>query len=366
MQSQLELAKAVRHNCDVSDAWHAGSFSICGLALRLRDLYKWEHGLEPWVENDPAEILQWIEGRENLWEMLADDELVNLTLNGIDYHPFDTDAINATLNSQHLLYGALYAQRLKPMFFLGNIEAHRMVNGLPVIVVGRELARDLMTVPAINLDGSIIVRKTAARFHLWDQIVYIKKSGRPALNFALAQLGVQSSRTEALRSILPRVLEAQMETYVYHEIGEVRQESFDRDQWRQIIAAHPQTTVELLARASKDLLADTHPNGPLHHIIQTRNKTGLALYTAFCDGLLRELFPEIRRAFAAFTENSNWNLIAEAVASGHQSGQRWAEIVIHYHRQGHERGDEGWARGKIENRLKKQLSSNKAQSGSDA
>ena len=62
------LIRQVLQNCDISDAYHSGLYSICGLALRLRDLYKWEQGLDPWDERDSSEILDWIESKENKWE----------------------------------------------------------------------------------------------------------------------------------------------------------------------------------------------------------------------------------------------------------------------------------------------------------
>jgi hypothetical protein len=33
------LIRQIQRNCDISDAQHGGVFSVCGLALRLRDLY---------------------------------------------------------------------------------------------------------------------------------------------------------------------------------------------------------------------------------------------------------------------------------------------------------------------------------------
>ena len=39
------MTEQVLRNCHISYARHAGLYSICGLALRLRDLYKWEMGL---------------------------------------------------------------------------------------------------------------------------------------------------------------------------------------------------------------------------------------------------------------------------------------------------------------------------------
>ena len=47
-----DITDQVLENCDIADARHAGLYSICGLALRLRDFYKLENRLSPWVEND--------------------------------------------------------------------------------------------------------------------------------------------------------------------------------------------------------------------------------------------------------------------------------------------------------------------------
>ncbi|MEJ2658563.1 MAG: hypothetical protein P8012_15455 [Desulfobacterales bacterium] len=44
-----DIADQVLFNCNITDSQHAGLYSICGLALRLRDLYKWENRLEPWT-----------------------------------------------------------------------------------------------------------------------------------------------------------------------------------------------------------------------------------------------------------------------------------------------------------------------------
>ena len=72
-----DISRQVLHNCDISDAYHAGMFSICGLALRLRDLYKWEKGLPAWEESDSAKVLEWIEAKENKWEWLQPENPEN-------------------------------------------------------------------------------------------------------------------------------------------------------------------------------------------------------------------------------------------------------------------------------------------------
>ena len=66
-----DIKNQVLHNCAVSDSRHVGLYSICGLAMRLRDLYKWEKGLAPWIEKDSRDILTWIGDKEGIWEQLA-------------------------------------------------------------------------------------------------------------------------------------------------------------------------------------------------------------------------------------------------------------------------------------------------------
>jgi hypothetical protein len=36
------IVRQVKRNCRISDFHHAGLYSVCGLALCLRDLYTWE------------------------------------------------------------------------------------------------------------------------------------------------------------------------------------------------------------------------------------------------------------------------------------------------------------------------------------
>ena len=67
-------------NCAISDARHVGLFSVCGLALRLRDLYKWENRLEPWVEEESSKLLNWIGQKEDAWDGLLDREFAPLIL----------------------------------------------------------------------------------------------------------------------------------------------------------------------------------------------------------------------------------------------------------------------------------------------
>jgi len=186
---------------------------------------------------------------------------------------------------------------------------------------------------------------------LWDQIIYIKESGRHALRFAMENCGLKEGDPKELQQGLATIFDAQRETYIYHEIGELRDRVFDRDIWREVIAAYPHTPVELLARAVKDLLADTNDAGALAHIIREGKEASLGFYVAFIDGLAKENFPELRAAFQEFTETGNWQLIDQAVAHGHHRARKQATFIMETYLKGKEKNDKEWAKAEIENRL---------------
>jgi hypothetical protein len=352
LMSKIEtITRQVLHNCDISDAQHAGLYSTCGLALRLRDLYKWEHGLNPWEEKDTSEILDWIGEKEALWEKLADAKHTHVTIQGKNYDLFDTAAINAVLEPRGVFYGAGYAFSLKPTFFLAEIENKSQNNGYTVYTLGRELARDLLTLPALTQGQQILLRTDSARLFLWDQMIYIKKSGLPALQFALEHCGLKKQSPETMQQHLPLILEAQKNNYVYHEIGELSDASFDPIIWRELLAAFPHSPVELLARGLKDLLADTHPNGTLQYLVANRKLAGLGFYAAFLDGMLKELFPQLRNAFNDFTKTRNWRIIKDAAVEGRQHAKQAASEMIELFQTGKKKKQLRWAKEQIEQRL---------------
>ena len=339
MLNTEKLIKTVRKNCEISDSHHAGLFSICGLALRLRDLYKWEKELPPWIESDPSEVLDWIGDREDQWNTLEDFEYEALMISGKQYGPFDHQQINSIIEPNKLFYGSGYARSLKPTFFLAKIEEKTRINGYTVYTLGRELARDLLTIPALAQDKCVLLRKETAMYFLWDQMVYIKKSGRPALSYALNQCGLNGQSLKTLKNNLDTIFGHQKDTYIYHEIGEMNDTVFNHDIWREIIAEFPHTSVELLARAVKDLLADTNEKGTLQHIIKNRKVVSLGLYVAFLDGLAQELFPQLRASFKKFVKHRDWEIIEEASAIGRSTAEKYAGNIMERYREGKEKND---------------------------
>ncbi len=345
------IVDRVLRNCDISDSGHAGLFTVCGLALRLRDLYKWEKRVPAWEERESGQILEWIGEKEQAWDSMPDEKYGSISLRGDQYDPFDTKSINAVLEPEGFFYGAGYARSLKPTFFLAPIEEKRVIDGHTVYTLGRELARDLFTAPALTQDDSIVLRKESAMILLWNQILYMRQSGRPALNFALGRCGIRDSDSEALKEGLAAVFSAQEETYVYHEMGELHDVVFDRRLWREIISTYPHSPVELVARAIKDLLADTNPFGTISHIVRTRKAASIGFYVAFLDGLMKEFFPELRPSFQTFAETGDWGVIEQAANAAYGRAKEHAGAMTKIFGDGKQKGDKEWAGREIERRF---------------
>ena len=236
MLKRETLAGQVLENCSISDSQYAGVYSICGLALRLRDLYKWENGLDPWIEKESSEVLEWIGDKEKAWDTLTQRELNPIEINGGTYDPFDTRGINAVLTDNGLFYGAGYALSLKPTFVLADLDGVKEIDGHTVYILGQELARDLFTVPALTQDDYIVIRKETARFHLWDHMFYIRESRRRALKFALEHYGLTEQDPENLHRHLARISIAETETYIYHELSSIHESHISRHKSNNIIS----------------------------------------------------------------------------------------------------------------------------------
>lgn len=342
------FSRQVRKNCDITDARYAGLYSVCGLAMRLRDLYKWEHDIPFWQEGDADRVLDWIGTKEATWEAVMSEEFAPLQINGSRFDPFDSRGINAALNPHGFYYGAGYAHSLKPTFFVAQIVETTLAAGHTVWHLGREHARDLLTLPAFSQDGQIVLRNEAGRMFLWDQIMYINKAGRRPLALAMQACGVPDAEPETLRSHIDKVLDAQQMVYLWHEVGELEEQIFDRHQWRKILADHPHTVVELFARALKDILADTGARGALSVILAHRNAAALGLYMAFGKGLFPVMCSELVGAFDRFISNSEWAVLESAAREIRRKATAYTHQVLDIYHGGRKRKNKAWTRRTIE------------------
>ncbi|MBU0485313.1 MAG: hypothetical protein KKB30_12470 [Proteobacteria bacterium] len=309
------LQITTQHNCDISDARDNGIYSICTLVLKLRNHYKWENLLEPWDEPDSPTLLDWIEAKENYWQSIASDNFQEPSFNNQNSDPYDVALINGHLTDTSLIYGAGYGRSLKSIFFLAEKIESKIIDGCPVFILGREMARELASPFAMLQDGIIYIRRNSLRFFFWDQIQEIRSSSRAPLQHALALYGVMTDdklNRKLFQENLDRIVDQEIPTFIHHEIGEMHETTLDSATLKIIIRAFPGSAIEFLARTIKDMLADTHPKGMLGHIISEQKETSLAFYVGFLDGLRKVLAPEIIESFNDFLSTPDWAKIDQA------------------------------------------------------
>lgn len=316
IMADTSFLKTVKHNCDISDARDNGIYSICTLVLKLRNLYKWENGLEPWQEPDSPVLLDWIAAKENYWETMQSEPFSHIPINGKGVDPFQLPVINGHLSSGNYLYGAGYGRSLKAVFFIAEVLEDRVVEGCQAIILGKEKARELSSPFAMLQDGVIYIRKEPMRFFFWDQIQEVNASSRISMQQALACYGLIEDSCffdrEKMIEIFDIIIDQELEIFIYHEVGESQKNSLNSKVLKKVISAFPGSALELVARAVKDILADTHPKGLLGHILAREKKSSLGFYVSFLDGMRKHLFPEIAEASQQFWKSGDWSLVEKA------------------------------------------------------
>lgn len=326
-----DLTCQVQANCDLSDAKNWGLYTICGLLLRLMDLYRWSGSLEPWAKINNSELMDWVGEKEGRWKNIRENEYKNIVIEGKEYDLFDVEGINCLLEPEGLVYGAGYVAAMKPSFFLAEKEELRIEGGRNIFILGRELARDLITTPALLQGDNIFVRTRPARSFIWHKISEFRFSGKKSLKRAFAEYGVDIDNVKDPKEVDPVVSE-ELKSYINHEIGEAEDMVFPDEIWADIISTFQSTHIEKFARAVKDVLADTNEHGTLRYIIDNKKDGSLAFYAALIDGFRKMIFPEIITAFESF--EGDWNLIEIARERGHKNASMHAQKLIGMYEKG--------------------------------
>ncbi len=324
------LITDIKFNCDVSDAQYWGHFSVCGLLLRYRDLYRSEQGLKPWAIIDRKKIGEWIGAKEARWPEMETQRFRNLTINGKSYDPYDVAGINHALEKHQLVYGAGIGMYMKPTFFLAQLRSVRTIQGLIVFSSGRELVRDLLTAPGMLQDRNVFLRQEPLVILLLYKHSELNTRQAKNLEDAFARYGFSGRRLidSTFEEKLEEMADKYAEVLLRHELAEAAE---DVPEWKEILILAEDRKVELYLRAIKDLLADTSDCGPYRLIIENRDLGALGLSIALMEGFRKKLYPGIREAFEALTAHTDWTVMERARQAGYARFRKERdEIVMAY------------------------------------
>jgi len=162
------VQQTVQHNCAISDARYSREYSLCIYLLRLREFYRWKKKI-PLGESIDQELLgDWVNSTEEHWDSIEHTDFQPLSINGLDYDPFDIEAINNQLENSGLLYSAGFGRLGQPHFVLAKQLSKGNIEQCTHIECGEELARDIMTLPAMTQGKTLYIRHESFAHLLWQ------------------------------------------------------------------------------------------------------------------------------------------------------------------------------------------------------
>ena len=322
----LQQQKTVQHNCHISDARFAGDFTLCVYLLKMREYFRWEKGYAYGRTLPQKELGDWLTAREQLWSRLESKAFSPIDIDGRRYDPFDTNAINEALAAHRLLYSAGYGSKAKPHFFLARLEKRIEQQGYRIYIAAEEYARDLSAPPAMALGKEIFIRRESLRRMLWEKLEEWRWN-KPdnAMGRAIRFYEFENN----LDAALERMTEAEIESLILHEIGEVKAGDALGDSWHEMIEAFPRSRLELMARAVRDHLADALSTLP--SLIERAHPPSLHFYFANLSGMRREIYPALLDAYHHWVEYNDVSQLGHLVETGRQHWLQVARELIQLH-----------------------------------
>ncbi|CAG1010255.1 hypothetical protein BURK1_03765 [Burkholderiales bacterium] len=318
-----DLVAAVRANCQVSDARHARSLTLCTYLLEMRELYRWERGA-PLAQALPrADVGAWLAAREAEWAAIEDADYRALPLAGTEVDPYDVATVNRALVPEGMVYGAGIGRHGKPQFFVAALRREEWRGDAHVLVAGREFARDLAPAPAATRGGTIHVRLESLARMLWDKAeAWAMKRRDGALKAALDAHGFEAGSAEAL----DRMVAAEAETLILHELGEREVAARMGPAWERTLCVLERRRADIFMRAARDLLADCLVTLPA--LLERDARAEIHFWFANLDGMRHEIFPRARQGYEAWRRGDGGQALAAAVDAGAEHWQRVCARIV--------------------------------------
>ena len=311
------LLEAVKHNCHVADAQHAADYTLCTYLMKMRELYRWEHGYPLESELDSQAVGEWVKQREAYWESLGEQEFRALPVDLDTLDPFDHNAVNDRLLPDGLVYSSGLGRQAAAHFFLGELLEQRNYEGFTVLISGRELARDLVSPPAMTRDKVIFLRREALARLLWERVQEWRWN---RCDSPLGRALVYYKLDEDLEGGLEILVDDQMALTLQHEIGEIKVGEGIQSSWSSLLMAVAGSRAELQLRAVRDNLADATSTLPF--LLRQKRPELIHLYFALFGPMRRDLSPALYQAYQQWCELSDWELIARESEKAHEHWHR--------------------------------------------
>lgn len=318
-QKYADLIQTVQHNCHIADARHAGDYTLCVYLLKMREFYRWEQGYDyqKLLTND--DVGDWLVEREGLWDDLEEQDFKPLTIDGTEYDPFDSEAINAVLADKGLVYSAGLGNQCRPHFFIGELSQYISQDDCHIWVAGKEYARDMASPAAMQQANKIFIRYESLRQTLWEKIEEWRWVGLDSpLGRAISYYDFDNNSEAALNDMT----DTEMPMVIAHEQGEVIAEQQLGEQWQKMLLTLPRSKAEIMLRAVRDHYADALTSLP--KLIQDKHPASIHFYFGNLSAMRKKLAPKLLASYETWRENGDLSALVDLIP---ESLEHWKKLA---------------------------------------
>ena len=302
------LRDLVQRNCHISDANHAGNYTMCIYLLKMREYYRWEQKQSQSSPLKSEQVGKWLRDREELWNELESNQFLPINIQGQDIDPFDTNTINKLINSHGLVYSAGLGIKLTPHFFLAKLESEETYENYTVYISSTEYARDITSPPAMTLDNKIYIRKESIKRMIWERYEqWLWNKPNNAMKNTIACYDFKNDIDSALEEITNH----EVENIILHEIGEIQAGKILGQQWESLIAKLPHTKAEIMLRAIRDHIADSITTLPT--MLHYENTASIHFYFANLTNMRKHLSPSLLSAYNDWLKSGDLSQLKELI-----------------------------------------------------
>ena len=313
------LSKTVQYNCNISDAHHAGHYTLCIYLLKMREFYRWECDKGFAAQLGKENLGAWMAEREDLWTSLEGNDFAPLTIDDKEFNPFDSGKINQQLASHNMVYSAGYGSKFRPHFFLGELENVHREGDYTIYISNKEYARDLTAPPAMAQGQTIFIRRESLRRMLWEKYEeWLWNKPDNAMKRAIQFYPFDTDINLALE----KMTENELHMAVLHEMGEIRSSSLLGSQWLEILSELPRSKGEILFRSVKDHLADNLSTLPA--LMKKFKPESLHFYMANLSSMRKVIAPQLLQRYEQWLVDQSLTPLEEYIA---MAGEHWLKLA---------------------------------------
>jgi hypothetical protein len=123
--------------------------------------------------------------------------------------------------------------------------------------------------------------------------------------------------------------DAESDSLILHEIGEVLAGEMLGDTWREMIQAFPRSRLELMARSVRDHLADALSTLP--SLIEQASPPLIHFYFANLSGIRKQIYPALMDAYEHWITYNDDEKLKQQIATGREHWLQVARELLQLH-----------------------------------